>query len=495
MHPPEGAEETIEADVCIVGSGAGGGVIAGELAAAGKSVVRARDGRLPRRPRLRPARALRLPAAVPQRRAVPDRRGPGRRSSPAPAVGGGTVVNWTNCLRTHDWVREEWAREHGLEGLDGPEFDAHLDAVWERLGVNADCSDLSGPHLRHEGGCREARLRLPADHPQRRPATCTTRRRRPTWASATVGLEAVDREDLPARRPARRRADHLRLPGRADPGRGRPRRRRRGGLHRSGDAAATALDGVDRPRAGGRRRLRLARVAGAAAALADRRARRPATTCACTRRRRHRLLRRAPELVLGPAAGGALARVRRPRRRPRLPVRGGAVDHRPDRGRGAVALGPRAQADDEPLGPRRAADQPAARARPRPGRDRRRRQPGPPVPGDQRARHPRHPRRRSSSWSASTRRPAREEIVGSHRKARDWSRGDDLEAFIADAQLAPDRAPRLPALLRPPDGHAAGWAPTRRPRSPTRGASCTTRRASGSATRAPSRAPRGRTRC
>ena len=34
-----GVEEiTIDADVCVVGSGAGGGVIAGELAAAGKQV-------------------------------------------------------------------------------------------------------------------------------------------------------------------------------------------------------------------------------------------------------------------------------------------------------------------------------------------------------------------------------------------------------------------------------------------------------------------------
>ncbi len=38
MHRPGGAEELIEADVCVVGSGAGGGVVAGELAAAGKSV-------------------------------------------------------------------------------------------------------------------------------------------------------------------------------------------------------------------------------------------------------------------------------------------------------------------------------------------------------------------------------------------------------------------------------------------------------------------------
>ncbi len=40
------------------------------------------------------------------------------------SLGGGTVINWQNCLRTFPWVREQWAREHGLEGLDGPEFDA-----------------------------------------------------------------------------------------------------------------------------------------------------------------------------------------------------------------------------------------------------------------------------------------------------------------------------------------------------------------------------------
>ena len=58
--------------------------------------------------------------------------------------GGGTTINWTNCLRTKPWVREQWAREHGLEGLDGSEFDRHLDAVWERLSVTDRCSDLNG---------------------------------------------------------------------------------------------------------------------------------------------------------------------------------------------------------------------------------------------------------------------------------------------------------------------------------------------------------------
>src|SRR5205807_8846563 len=36
---PDGGELTLEADVCIVGSGAGGGVLAGELAARGCKVV------------------------------------------------------------------------------------------------------------------------------------------------------------------------------------------------------------------------------------------------------------------------------------------------------------------------------------------------------------------------------------------------------------------------------------------------------------------------
>ncbi len=78
------------------------------------------------------------------------------------------VINWTNSLRTHPWVREEWARDFGLEGLDGADFDRHLDAVLERIGANDECSDLNGPHERLREACREARLRLPAHRSERR---------------------------------------------------------------------------------------------------------------------------------------------------------------------------------------------------------------------------------------------------------------------------------------------------------------------------------------
>jgi choline dehydrogenase-like flavoprotein len=67
-------------------------------------------------------------------------------------LGGGTTINWMNCLRTKPWVREEWAREHGLEGVDGADYDRHLDAVLERIGANDRCSDLNGPHQRMKEG-------------------------------------------------------------------------------------------------------------------------------------------------------------------------------------------------------------------------------------------------------------------------------------------------------------------------------------------------------
>jgi choline dehydrogenase-like flavoprotein len=143
---------TLEADVAVVGSGAGGGVIAGTLASTGKRVAVLEMGgyyneadfnqlelwayeNLYHGGALHPTHDGQIVIMAGQN------------------LGGGTTVNWTNCLRTRTWVREEWAREHGLEGLDGPEFDRHLDAVLERISANDRCSDWNGPHLRLKEGC------------------------------------------------------------------------------------------------------------------------------------------------------------------------------------------------------------------------------------------------------------------------------------------------------------------------------------------------------
>ena len=54
-------------------------------------------------------------------------------------LGGGTVINSLVCLRPPDEIRAEWAAL-GLEGVDEPAFDAHLDAVSRRLNVNIEAT-------------------------------------------------------------------------------------------------------------------------------------------------------------------------------------------------------------------------------------------------------------------------------------------------------------------------------------------------------------------
>jgi acyl-CoA reductase-like NAD-dependent aldehyde dehydrogenase/choline dehydrogenase-like flavoprotein len=149
---PEGAETTIEADVCIVGSGAGGGVIAGTLAGAGKQVCVVEMGGYFNEADFN---QLELPAyQSTYLNGGPFPTAEGQITIQAgSALGGGTLINWTNSLRTHPWVREEWARDYGLEGLDGADYDGHLDAIFERLQVNNECSDLNGPHTRLKEAC------------------------------------------------------------------------------------------------------------------------------------------------------------------------------------------------------------------------------------------------------------------------------------------------------------------------------------------------------
>src|SRR5947207_448489 len=144
--------DVLEADVVVVGSGAGGATIAGTLAQAGrKVVVLEASGYFTEED----FNQLELPAYQEMYwRGGPTPTADGNVSLQAgTTLGGGTTINWTNCLRTTDWVREQWAREFGLEGVDGPEYDAHLDAVLERIHATDTCSDLNGPQQRMKEGC------------------------------------------------------------------------------------------------------------------------------------------------------------------------------------------------------------------------------------------------------------------------------------------------------------------------------------------------------
>ena len=496
---PSGAEEVIEADVCVVGSGAGGGVIAGELAAAGQAGLRARDGRLLQRGRLRPARALGLPAPLPERRARSrPPRARSRSQSPGPGVGGGTVVNWTNCLRTHHWVREEWATRARPRGPRRPRLRPP-----PRRGLGAarrqrpTARDLNGPHQRLKEGVRGARLRLPADHPQRRPAIATTRASPATWASATIGLEAVDREDLPARRPAGRRADLssdcraeriLVEDGRAagvegcTPTPSPPTEPRPPGSSSALRPVVVACGSLESP-------ALLLRSGIGGPAVGDYLRLHPTAASPASTTSRRSWWWGPPQAALShefadlddgygflieaaQSTTGLIAR--RDRRGSRAASTSRMMrrwDHAAplislirDRGHGRVDDRRRGNAvpsypltDELDIRDFRAGVEQLVRLHEAAGAERDPRQPA---------------ARRATGAAATTSRPS--------------SRGLNARSL----------APReYAALLRPPDGELPDGRRPARPRSPTRGASCTTRPVSGSATRAPSRPPPGRTRC
>jgi choline dehydrogenase-like flavoprotein len=51
------------------------------------------------------------------------------------AVGGGTVVNWMTSIPAPIDVRAEWAIDHGIDGIDGAEFNDDVAAIESEIGV------------------------------------------------------------------------------------------------------------------------------------------------------------------------------------------------------------------------------------------------------------------------------------------------------------------------------------------------------------------------
>ncbi len=127
---------TLSADVVIVGSGAGGGVVAADLARAGRSVVVVEagpfvdEGSLPQDELDAYSRLyLNHGLLTTWDGAVTMLSGSG--------VGGGTLVNWMTSIPIPDDVRTEWVARHGLDGLDGQEMDGDLASVTADISASA----------------------------------------------------------------------------------------------------------------------------------------------------------------------------------------------------------------------------------------------------------------------------------------------------------------------------------------------------------------------
>jgi choline dehydrogenase-like flavoprotein len=142
----------VSADVCVIGSGAGGSLIAARLAQAHYRVVILEAG------------AWVDPASYPRvERDGYDRLYVGRGVVPTRdsaisilagrTVGGGTSVNWMTCLPPRPAARREWAGWGGMKAAEGPDFDRAYASVAARLEVSTAESIVNASNEALRRGC------------------------------------------------------------------------------------------------------------------------------------------------------------------------------------------------------------------------------------------------------------------------------------------------------------------------------------------------------
>lgn len=153
IHPlPVTDDLTLTADAVIVGSGAGGGVMAAELTAAGKDVVILEKGGYFSESDFNGSEAAMTPQLYLRRGALATN-DLGMVVLAGSCLGGGTVVNWSTSLRTPPDVLAEWARDHGVTGATSADYQQGFDFAERRLGVNTDDSARNPNNAALERGC------------------------------------------------------------------------------------------------------------------------------------------------------------------------------------------------------------------------------------------------------------------------------------------------------------------------------------------------------
>ncbi len=146
--------DSLDADVLVVGSGAGGGVVAAELSAAGLDVLVVEKGFYFGDHEFTPNEQHGMHQLY-------EREGSLATSDMSIVVlagstlGGGTTVNWMTSLEPPPDVLQQWSREFGFTAATSDAFQQSIRAVCSRLNVNTNESQLNGSNAALDRGCRE----------------------------------------------------------------------------------------------------------------------------------------------------------------------------------------------------------------------------------------------------------------------------------------------------------------------------------------------------
>ena len=124
----------VDCDVCVIGSGAGGSVLAHELVARGLRVLMLEEGGYHTR------REFDLTEATAFSKLYQEL---GNRTTDdlsitilqGRSVGGGTTVNWCSSFRTPRRILDHWRDVHGVEGLSEEVLRPHWEAIEKRLHI------------------------------------------------------------------------------------------------------------------------------------------------------------------------------------------------------------------------------------------------------------------------------------------------------------------------------------------------------------------------
>ncbi|KAJ6814123.1 long-chain-alcohol oxidase FAO4A-like [Iris pallida] len=145
---------TIQCDAVIVGSGSGGGVVAGVLAQAGYKVIVLEKGNYNARSNLTLLEGHTVKSMY-ECNGLLATDDTGVMILAGSTVGGGSAINWSASIRTPDHVISEWRNQHELELFGSDAYEAALRTVCDRMGVQSEFNEenLNNSVLRR--GCTE----------------------------------------------------------------------------------------------------------------------------------------------------------------------------------------------------------------------------------------------------------------------------------------------------------------------------------------------------